>query len=99
MHIALQRIGWPGASNAKGLKNLSLHTECKLCPLVDIPAKGCLLGKYLDVLPLPDSRVKIRAAGILNMLPARISNPPEQCSRRNPSWAIYQTRCLRGPSS
>jgi hypothetical protein len=25
--------------------------------------------------------------------------PPEQCSRRNPSWAMYQIRSHRRPSS
>ena len=69
MHMMLQRIGWPDPRNAQGLKSLSLHTECKLCPLVNIPVKRCLRGKNLDVLPLPESRVKIRAASILNTLP------------------------------
>jgi hypothetical protein len=99
MHVVLPRIGWPGASNAQGLKNLWLHYERKFYPLVDIAANGCLLTEDLDELQPPDSRVKIRAAGILNLPPARISNPPEQCSRRNPSWAMYRTRCPRGTSS
>jgi hypothetical protein len=99
MHVALQCIGWTGARNAQALKSLSLHYECKLHRLADIPVNRCLCGKYLDVPPFPDSRVKIRAASILNALLDSISNPPEQCSRRNPSWAMYQTRCPRRRSS
>ncbi len=99
MHMMLPRIGWPDQRNAQGLKSLSLHYECKLCRLANIPVNRCLRGKNLDVLPLPESRVRIRAASILNTLLDSISNPPEQCSRRNSPWAMHQTRRPRRRSS